>query len=123
MEQEQESFSYIYSAKQQEEVKRIRGKYVPTEPNKLEQLRRLDESAERPGRLAALMVGVPGTLLFGVGLCCTTLWNGWFVPGIFIGVVGLIAMGAAYPIAIAVTKRRRKKLAPEILRLSAELIE
>ena len=41
---EQNGFSYTYSAKEQAELKRIRDKYTPpTEPeDKLERLRRLD---------------------------------------------------------------------------------
>ena len=38
------TFHYTYSAKQQEEVQRIRKKYLPPEEDKMEQLRRLDRS-------------------------------------------------------------------------------
>lgn len=44
-----ETFSYTYSAKQQEEIKKIREKYAPKEADKMEQLRRLDESVTRKG--------------------------------------------------------------------------
>lgn len=37
-----EAFSYTYSAKQQEEIKKIREKYVPEEADKMERLRKLD---------------------------------------------------------------------------------
>ena len=42
-----ETFSYTYSARQQEEVKKIREKYLPAEEDKMEQLRRLDSSVAR----------------------------------------------------------------------------
>jgi len=45
-----------------------------------------------------------------------------FIPGIIIGVVGIVGICAAYPLYQCVTKRRRDKLAPEILRLTEELI-
>jgi len=43
-ENQKEVFEFAYSAKQQEEVQKIREKYVPREEDKLEQLRRLDAS-------------------------------------------------------------------------------
>ncbi|MBO5382697.1 MAG: hypothetical protein J6A30_00165, partial [Ruminococcus sp.] len=42
-------FSYTYSAKEQEEIKKIREKYVPKEADKMEQLRRLDEGITQKG--------------------------------------------------------------------------
>jgi hypothetical protein len=88
----------------------------------MEQLRRLDESATKPGTIAALVVGVLGTLTLGVGMCCTMLWaDRFFVPGIVIGVVGLCAVGGAFPLYNHITKKQREKLAPDILRLTEEL--
>ena len=45
MENKQNTFQYTYSAKQQEEIRRIRKKYLPQEKteDKMEQLRRLDQ--------------------------------------------------------------------------------
>lgn len=122
MDEKKETFSYTYSAEQQEEVKRIRQKYVPPEENKLEQLRRLDESATRPGKITSIVVGVISALIFGIGMCCTMIWTAYFIPGIVIGVIGLAGICAAYPLYSSVTKRQRKKLAPQILQLSQELM-
>lgn len=122
MDEKNESFSYTYSAKQQEEVKRIRQKYIPPEEDRLEQLRRLDESATRPGRIASIAVGVVSALVLGVGMCCTMVWTQFFVPGIVIGVIGIAGVCAAYPIYTKMVKRRRKQLAPQIMRLSQELM-
>ena len=62
MEEKSKVFTYTYSAAQQEEVKRIRDKYAPPtrEEDKLERLRRLDQSVTRPGLIAALIVGIIG---------------------------------------------------------------
>ncbi|MDE7212126.1 MAG: hypothetical protein K2O03_11905, partial [Lachnospiraceae bacterium] len=62
MEEKNETFTYNYSASQQAEIKNIRDKYMPKEESKMEQLRRLDESATKPGMVAALSVGVISTL-------------------------------------------------------------
>lgn len=122
MSEKNEVFNYSYSAKQQEEVRRIREKYMSKEEDKMERLRRLDASATRPGSIAALIVGIIGSLVLGVGMCCTMVFsNEWFIPGIIIGIVGMAILGAAYPLYSCMTKKRRKKLAPEIIRLTDEL--
>ena len=71
MSEKKDTFHFSYSAKQQEEIRKIREKYLPKEENKMEQLRRLDESATRPGTIAAIIVGVIGALLLCVGMSCT----------------------------------------------------
>ena len=88
----------------------------------MEQLRRLDESATKPGAIASIIVGILGTLLLGVGMCCTMVWEErFFISGIIIGVIGIAVVAAAYPIYNHITQKRRKKLAPEIMRLTDEL--
>lgn len=119
-----ETFSYTYSAEQQEEVKRIRQKYAPEEESKLEQLRRLDRSVTQKGTVVSLIVGIIGTLVMGVGMCCTMVWTDTlFVQGIIIGIVGILLLTLAYPLYSRITKKQREKLAPEILRLTDELIK
>lgn len=117
------SFSYTYSATQQDEVRRIRQKYQPPEQDKMERLRKLDQSATRAGKIASLILGVLSTLVLGTGMCCTMVWTAYFVPGIVIGLIGMAGMGAAFPVYTAVTRRKRKKLAPQIMQLSQELLD
>lgn len=121
---ENQTFSFTYSAKQQEEVRRIRQKYQPAQPDKMEQLRRLDESATRPGMIVGLSMGTVGTLVLGLGMSCAMVWAGeLFLPGIVIGLAGIAMVALAYPLYLAITRRQRKKIAPEILRLSDELMQ
>lgn len=122
MDDRNEAFSYTYSAKQQEEVKRIRQKYISPEENKLGQLRKLDENATRPGRIASIAVGVLSALVLGIGMCCTMVWTQFFVPGVVIGLVGIVGVGASFPLYAAMTKRQREKLAPQIMQLSQALM-
>ena len=49
MEENEKKFIYTYSAGEQEEIKQIRQKYLRPEENKMEQLRKLDESATKKG--------------------------------------------------------------------------
>lgn len=120
--QENETFAYTYSSKQQEEVRSIREKYIPKEEDKMAQLRKLDESATRPGTYIAITVGFISTLIFGVGLCCVMVWKDYFVIGIIIGMIGMIGIASAYPLFHKITKKQREKLAPEIIKLTDELM-
>lgn len=124
MEEKKETFTYNYSASEQSEIKRIREKYTPKEEDKMQQLRRLDESAARPGRIISLIVGIVSALIMGVGMCCCMVWMGdLFVPGVIIGIIGLSGAACAYPLYSSITKKRREKLAPEIMRLTDELMK
>ena len=119
-----ESFTYTYSARQQEEIKRIRQKYLPPEEDKMEQLRRLDRSAAQKGTVTALVAGILGTLLFGLGMSCVLVWTGtMFMPGIIAGVIGIVLIALANPLYNYVTKKERERIAPEILRLTDELMK
>jgi len=122
MEQSRETFEYTYSAKQQEEIEKIRKKYLPQEEDKMEQLRRLDESAGKPGMAASIAIGVIGALLLGTGMSCTMVWaDRFFVLGILVGIVGIVMVSMAYPVYRKVTKKQREKIAPQILALTEEL--
>lgn len=124
MEGKKETFNYTYSADQQEEVKNIRGKYLPEEENKMEQLRKLDQSATKPGTIAALVVGILSSLILGLGMCFTLVWaDTLFIPGIVIGIIGIAGVIAAYPLYVRITKKQREKMAPEIMRLTDELMK
>lgn len=121
---ENEVFSYTYSAKQRDEVKRIRDKYAPQEADKMEQLRRLDKGVAQKGSAASLAVGIIGALLLGIGMCCAMVWQGvLFVPGIAIGVIGIALVSLAYPLYQRITKKERERIAPEIIRLTDELLK
>lgn len=121
---ENEAFSFTYSAKEQEEVKKIRQKYLTKEDDKMEQLRRLDRSVIKKGTEISIAVGIIGSLLLGLGMCCVMVWMGrWFVPGIIIGIIGIIILALAYPLYGRTIKKEREKIAPEILLLTEELIK
>lgn len=117
-----EVFEYTYSAKQQEEIKRIREKYVPKEDDKMEQLRRLDASVTQKSTVISLILGVISALILGIGMCCCLVWDKYIV-GILIGIVGIAGVSATYPVYVHITKKERKRLAPEILRLTDELMK
>lgn len=118
-----ETFRYTYSAKQQEEIKKIREKYLPQTEDKMEQLRRLDAGVTQKGTVVSLVAGIIGALVLGVGMCCCMVWTEWFVAGIIIGVIGLALASTAYPLYTWIIKKEREKIAPEIIRLTDELMQ
>ena len=122
MENKKETFEYTYSAKQQQEIENIRKKYLPKEEDKMEQLRRLDRSATKKGTMVSIILGTVSALILGVGMCCTMVWpETLFIPGIIVGIIGIAGVADAYPIYLSITRKERKKLAPQILKLTEEL--
>jgi hypothetical protein len=125
---ENHSFEYTYSAQQQQEVEAIRQKYLPKEEDKMEQLRRLHAIPGQKAQAAALSAGVVGTLIMGTGMSLVMTEIGdllgslAIVAGITVGIVGIVLAALAYPIYNRVLKKQRQKIAPEILRLSEELL-
>lgn len=123
-EKRQDGFQYTYSAAEQEELKKIRSKYLPREEDGMEKLRRMDAQAERKATMASIVIGVVGALILGLGMSCCMVWAGvWFIPGIAIGTIGIVLLALAYPMYSRISKRERARIAPEILRLSEELMK
>lgn len=117
------NFNYTYSAKQQDEITRIREKYLPKETDKMEQIRRLDKSVTQKGTIISLIVGIVGALVLGTGMSMCMVWTELFKLGVFIGIIGIVVACAAYPIYNYITKKEREKIAPEIIRLTDELMK
>lgn len=128
----QENFNYTYSAKEQEEIKNIRKKYVAPieEEDKMTQLRKLDARVNSKATSASLVIGIIGALVLGCGmsLIMTDIGKalGTVLPliiGVVMGVIGMILVCLAYPVYNCALKKERAKAAPEILRLTDELMK
>lgn len=118
------TFQYTYSAREQAEVKRIRSKYMPREEDKMAQLKKLDASVTGKATTVSLIVGVIGALILGTGMSCCMVWaDKLLIPGIVIGLVGMGICGLAYPLYERTLKKERARVAPEILRLTDELMK
>lgn len=124
-----EGFSFTYSAAQQQEVEDIRKKYLPKKEDKMEQLRKLHAIPTQKAQATSLAVGVIGALIMGTGMSLAmtdigaALGSLSMVIGIVIGIVGMVLVALAYPLYNRVLKKQREKIAPEILRLSDELLK
>ncbi|MBE6536319.1 MAG: hypothetical protein E7673_00045 [Ruminococcaceae bacterium] len=127
-------FSYTYSAKEKEEIKSIRNKYAPDtkKEDNVTRIRRLDAKVVGTAQAYSLIFGVIGTLTlgFGMSLCMTELASmlglegaAAMIIGVALGFVGGILASLAYPLYNFIIKRKRAKIAPEIIRLSDEVLE
>ena len=126
---EHHTFEYTYSARRQQEVEEIRKAYLPKEEDKMEKLRKLHSIPTQKAQSASIAVGVIGALILGTGmsLCMTELGAALgslaLVLGTMIGRVGIILVALAYPIYNRTLKKERERIAPEILRMTDELLK
>ena len=129
-----DGFSYTYSAKEQTEIRKIREKYTPqpTEVDKMERLRQLDARVTRKAQIVSLTLGIIGVLILGFGMSLimsdlSKILGAYqdyaMLPGVLIGLVGGVLAGIAYPVYNFTVQHERKKIAPEIIRLTDELLK
>lgn len=129
MDKKEETFQYTYSAKEQAELESIRKKYLPREEDKMEQLRALDRSASQKAQAWAIGLGVIGALVLGTGMSLAMTELGALIGelamliGILIGLIGMVLVALAYPVYNRILKKERRRIAPEILRLTEELMK
>ena len=123
------SFEYTYSAQQQKEVEAIRKKYLPKEIDKMEELRKLHTVPTQKAQAVSIAVGIIGALIMGTGMSFAmtdigaALGSLAMVLGIVVGLVGMVLVALAYPLYNQVLKKERQRIAPQILRLSNELLQ
>lgn len=128
------SFSYTYSAKETAELSKIREKYSANEKeeSKIERVRRLDKGVTKKATSVAIALGVIGSLILGFGMCLIMTEissilgkyeSNAFIIGLIIGTLGIITVSIAYPVYNAIVKKEKAKIAPEILRLTEELLK
>ena len=124
-----EGFHYTYSARQKQEIEHIRKKYLPPEEDKMELLRRLHRSASRKAESWSIALGVTGSLILGTGMSLiltelgAALGSLAMIAGIAAGLSGLALIALAYPAYNRILKKERQRIAPEILRLTEELLK
>ena len=127
-------FSYTYSAEEQAQVRHIRDKYTTSSPeeDKLSRLRRLDAGVTQAAQTVALIFGVLGSLILGLGMSLIMTELGSILSirpalatalGLLLGILGGALACLAYPVYHAIVKHRRKQLAPQILLLADELLK
>ena len=111
-------------------VQKIRMEYTEKQTSDLEALKALDARVKRPANIFAIVYGSLSAIIMGAGMSLVMTDIGAIlgmtdamVPGIVIGVVGMVLALTTYPIYQAILKGRKKKYAAQILELSEKLIQ
>ena len=114
---------------QQFMAQKIRTQYMEKQPSELDALRELDAKVKRPANVFSYIFGSISAIIMGCGMSlvmtdiASTLGLGdMMIPGIAIGVVGLILALVNYPMHQGIMNSRKKKYAPEILKLSEKIM-
>lgn len=111
-------------------VQKIRNRYTEQQPSQLEVLRKLDAKVRRPATVFAYIFGSISAVIMGAGMSLVMTNLGahlglanTMIPGISIGLVGMAMALLTYPIYIGIKKAREKRYAPEILRISDQMMK
>ena len=93
------------------------------------QLRKLHAQPAKKAQAVSIALGVIGALILGTGMSLfmtdlgSALGHLAMVLGILIGIAGIVLVALAYPLFKRTLKKEREKIAPEILRLTDELLK
>ena len=121
-----EKFKYKYSApneRERKEIEYIKRQYQKKDDRqmKLEKLRKLDNKVKSVPAIIALIFGIVGSLVFGLGLTMVLEWNLLLCGSVTAG-IGLIPIALAYPVFNKLFNKLKSKYADEIIGLSEELL-
>ena len=115
---------------QQFMAQKIRTQYMEKQPSELDALRELDSKVKRPANVFAYVFGSISAIVMGAGMSLVMTDIGKTVGiennmtyGIIIGVIGLALAIVNYPIYKGIMNSRKKKYAPQIIKLSEKIME
>ena len=111
-------------------VQKIRTQYTEKQHTELDALKELDAKVKRPANVFAYTYGSVSAVVMGAGMSLVMTEIGTIIglanamiPGIVIGIVGMGMALSTYPIYKKVLNARKKKYAPEILKLSEKIMK
>lgn len=111
-------------------VQKIRTQYTEKQHTELDELKALDAKVKRPANVFAYTYGSVSAIVMGAGMSlvmtdigATLGLAGAMVPGIIIGVVGMIMALTTYPIYKRMLGARKKKYAAQIMKLSDKIMQ
>ncbi len=115
---------------QQFMAQKIRTQYMEKQATELDALRALDAKVKRPANIFAYIFGSLGAIVMGGGMSLvmtdiaeTVGLTEPLIPGIIIGVAGMLMAGLNYPIYKGILGSRKKKYADRILALSDQIMQ
>lgn len=109
-------------------VQKIRTQYTEKEHTELEELKALDRKVKTPANIFAYIFGAISALVMGTGMSlvmtdigATLGLNEPMLPGIVIGIVGILMAIVNLPLYKGILGARRKKYADKIISLSDKI--
>ncbi len=110
-------------------VQKIRTQYTGREYTQLDALKELDAKVKRPANIFAYVFGSVSAIIMGSGMSLVMTDIGAYlgmsetmIPGIIIGVIGLVMSIINYPIYKNILASRRNKYSDQILKLSDKIM-
>jgi len=110
-------------------VQKIRTQYTEKEHSDLDELKALDKRVKKPANIFAYVFGSLSAVIMGSGMSLVMtdvgdmLGISSMVPGIVIGIAGMVLAIANYPIYKRILASRKKKYADEIIAISDKLMQ
>ena len=106
-------------------VEKIRSQYTDKAYSELDALKALDAKVKKPAKVFGYTYGSIGAIIMGAGMSLVMTEIGamlgmkeTLIPGIAVGIVGLILCCTTYPIYKKILNSRKKKYAGKIMELS-----
>lgn len=121
-----DKFEYTYKAPTEDErreIEYIQNQYKQKQntSSKLQLLRKLDNKVKSIPTMIALIMGIIGTLIFGLGLAMILQWQ-IYIWGSLVGVVGSVPILMSYFVYYKIFNKLKNKYSSQILKLSEELL-
>ena len=115
---------------QQFMAEKISTQYMEKQSTELDSLRELDAKVKTPANVFAYTFGSISAIVMGGGMSLIMtdiaekigITGDPMVPGIIIGIIGMVLALINYPIYKSILNARKKKYAPEILALSEKIM-
>ena len=111
-------------------VEKIRSQYTETQHTDLDALKALDKKVKKPANVFGYVYGSIGTVIMGSGMSLVLTDIGTMlgmtetlIPGIAVGLVGMVMALTTYPIYKKILNSRKKKYAHQIMELSDRIVK
>ena len=106
-------------------VEKIRSQYTEQQHTELDALKALDARVKKPANVFGYVYGSIGAIVMGTGMSLVMTdigtmlgMTGTMIPGIAVGIVGMVMALTTYPIYKKILNSRKKKYASQIMELS-----
>ena len=111
-------------------VQKIRTQYTEKENTQLDALKKLDAKVKKPANVFAYVFGSVAAIIMGSGMSLVMTDIGEtigvadaMIPGVVIGIIGMLMAIINYPVYKKFLASRRKKYAKEIIALSDNIMK